>query len=84
MENQLSISKDLYMEERRQGILALLDKLGRVSVSDLSDRFSVSEVTIRADLQALADGGMLMRTHHRIGPFWGNKTRRPTKLRIHT
>lgn len=59
----MSISKDLYMEERRQGILALLDKLGRVSVSDLSDRFSVSEVTIRADLQALADGGMLMRTH---------------------
>jgi len=59
----LTISKDLYMEERRQNILRLLDLQGKVSVTDLSTVFSVSEVTIRADLQALADSGLLIRTH---------------------
>ncbi|WP_152966266.1 DeoR/GlpR family DNA-binding transcription regulator [Ornatilinea apprima] len=59
----MTISKDLYMEERRQNILRLLDLQGKVSVTDLSTVFSVSEVTIRADLQALADSGLLIRTH---------------------
>jgi DeoR/GlpR family transcriptional regulator of sugar metabolism len=34
-----------------------------VSVSELSQLFGVSEVTIRADLQALADDNLLVRTH---------------------
>lgn len=53
----------MYLEERRQAILQLLQRQGRVSVSELSARFGVSEVTIRADLQALADRGLLVRTH---------------------
>lgn len=53
----------MYLEERRQAILDLVQALGRVAVSDLSSRFGVSEVTIRADLQALADQGGLLRTH---------------------
>lgn len=54
---------DLYLEERRQAILALLTAVGRVSVADLRSRFGVSEVTIRADLQALAERKLLVRTH---------------------
>jgi len=54
---------DLYLEERRQAILGLLTAIGRVSVADLRVRFGVSEVTIRADLQALADRKLLVRTH---------------------
>jgi DeoR family transcriptional regulator of aga operon/DeoR family fructose operon transcriptional repressor len=49
--------------ERRQAILQLLDRAGRVEVSGLSQDLSVSEVTIRTDLQALADAGLLVRTH---------------------
>jgi DeoR/GlpR family transcriptional regulator of sugar metabolism len=55
--------KIVYLEERRQTILDLVQEQGRVSVSSLSSRFNVSEVTIRADLKALADQGCLLRTH---------------------
>ncbi len=59
----MEIARDLYLEERRQAILELVNREGRVSVSDLSRAFSVSEVTIRADLQALAERNLLVRTH---------------------
>jgi len=36
---------------------------GRVAVAELSDAFGVSEVTIRADLQALAGRNLLVRIH---------------------
>jgi DeoR/GlpR family transcriptional regulator of sugar metabolism len=55
--------KELYLEERRQEILRQVQKAGRVSVSELSQLFGVSEVTIRADLQALAEFNLLVRTH---------------------
>jgi DeoR/GlpR family transcriptional regulator of sugar metabolism len=55
--------KDLYPEERRNEILRLISQSGRVSVMELSQQFGVSEVTIRADLQALADRNLLVRTH---------------------
>ena len=56
-------SKELYLEERRQEILKLIDQTGRVSVTELSQQLGVSEVTIRADLQALADRKLVVRTH---------------------
>ena len=56
-------SRLYYLEERRQAILQRVSRQGRVSVADLSRQFGVSEVTIRADLQALAVQGLLVRTH---------------------
>ncbi len=53
----------LYREERRQEILELLAVAGRAAVSELAQRFGVSEVTIRGDLQALAERGLIVRTH---------------------
>lgn len=53
----------MYREERRHAILDLVQAQGRVAVGDLSERFGVSEVTIRTDLQVLADEGHLIRTH---------------------
>jgi len=53
----------VYLEERRQEILKLVTTHGRVSVADLSQQFDVSEVTIRADLQALADRRLVVRTY---------------------
>ena len=55
-------SPDLYLEERRQAILALLP-IRPCFCGRAARRFGVSEVTIRADLQALADRKLLVRTH---------------------
>jgi DeoR/GlpR family transcriptional regulator of sugar metabolism len=54
---------DLYPAERQQHILAHLNHNGRASVAELSQMFGVSEVTIRADLQALVAGDLIVRTH---------------------
>lgn len=55
--------KELSVAERRQGILDQITNTGRASVAELSQAFGLSEVTIRADLQALAEGNRLLRTH---------------------
>ena len=55
--------KDLFPEERRVEILKLINRDGRVAVTDLSQLFGVSEVTIRTDLQVLSEQSMLLRTH---------------------
>ncbi|MGD8794487.1 MAG: DeoR/GlpR family DNA-binding transcription regulator [Anaerolineae bacterium] len=53
----------LFLEERLDQILALLQAQGRVSVANLSERFGVSTVTIRNDLATLEQQGRLLRTH---------------------
>jgi DeoR family transcriptional regulator of aga operon len=52
-----------HLPERQNRILHLLQTQGHVSVSDLSDRLEVSEVTIRKDLRALEERELLYRTH---------------------
>jgi len=49
--------------ERRTKILELLEKHGQVAVMDLSRRFKTSEVTIRNDLKALHERGLIRRAH---------------------
>jgi DeoR/GlpR family transcriptional regulator of sugar metabolism len=55
--------KELSVAERRQEILERVSVAGRVAVFDLSQDFGVSVVTIRSDLQALAEGNLVLRTH---------------------
>jgi len=50
-------------EERRRGILEMLNRDGRVVVKELSRRFQTSQVTIRKDLEALHEQNHLHRTH---------------------
>lgn len=50
-------------ERRKQLILVQLGEQGAVKTSDLAKRFSVSSMTIRNDLNALASQGHLTRTH---------------------
>jgi DeoR/GlpR family transcriptional regulator of sugar metabolism len=57
------LPRELFLEERRQEILRRVDEAGRVSVGELSQQLGVSEVTIRADLQALAEQNLIIRTH---------------------
>jgi len=49
-------------EPRRQQILNLLEEIGALNVGDLADRFAVSVVTIRKDLDELESEGFLQRT----------------------
>jgi DeoR/GlpR family transcriptional regulator of sugar metabolism len=53
----------LFVEERRRVILEQLKEQGRVSVKDLSALMKVSAVTIRQDLRALEEVGLLERTY---------------------
>ena len=53
--------KEQSVQERRRDILDSVLRTGRASVADLSQAFGVSEVTIRADLQMLAEQGLLVR-----------------------
>jgi DeoR/GlpR family transcriptional regulator of sugar metabolism len=48
---------------RREAILAVLRRDGRVHAADLARRFGVSLDTVRRDLQELADAGALRRVH---------------------
>ena len=57
------IAIPIYPETRRKEILELVEKEGQITVQYLSERFNVSEVTIRADLQKLSESGLLLRTH---------------------
>lgn len=51
------------VRSRRQFLLQLLEQQGEVSVSRVSLSAGVSEMTIRRDLDALAQGGLLKRVH---------------------
>jgi DeoR/GlpR family transcriptional regulator of sugar metabolism len=50
-------------EERQHAIMERLGQAGKVVVTDLMDRFNVSEDTVRRDLNDLAALGMLQRVH---------------------
>jgi DeoR/GlpR family transcriptional regulator of sugar metabolism len=48
---------------RHARILELVDRNGFVSVAEVAESFAVSDMTIRRDLWALEDKGLLVRTH---------------------
>lgn len=49
--------------QRQEYILQQLDRYGSVKVHELSDQLGCSQVTIRNDIQALEDNGLVKRTH---------------------
>lgn len=53
----------MFAEQRRNTILELLDRLGSVSVTELHRRLAVSRETIRRDINTLAAGHRLQKTH---------------------
>lgn len=53
----------LHAEERRREILNVLGKNGRITIEEVVQRFGVSSVTARADLDALSESGALVRSH---------------------
>ncbi|MEM1209181.1 MAG: DeoR/GlpR family DNA-binding transcription regulator [Planctomycetota bacterium] len=55
-------------EVRREEILDRLEAEGETSIEALAARFGVSGMTIRRDLQELADSGQVIRTHGGAAP----------------
>jgi DeoR family fructose operon transcriptional repressor len=53
----------IFLEERRNQIVALLKKKQRASVTELSQVFKIGEATIRRDLSDLEERGLVQRTH---------------------
>src|SRR5690349_15039018 len=53
----------LLSEQRRRKILDLIEQKGQITVRELADRFSVSAVTARVDLDALCSEGLAVRSH---------------------
>lgn len=50
-------------DQRRRGVLEMLGVDGALDVGRIAAKFSVSEATVRRDLQLLEDEGLLRRTH---------------------
>lgn len=62
---------------RLRVIQQLLEQRGFVRVRDLADRFGVSTVTVRADLQALEERQVAFRVHGGAMPFDSARGERP-------
>src|ERR1035437_248425 len=54
---------DMLIEERRNHLLKLILRDGRVLVSEMSDALGISRITIRKDLDYLESKGLVLRTH---------------------
>jgi DeoR family transcriptional regulator of aga operon len=50
-------------EERRTEILQIVRREGRARVTDLANRFNMSPVTVRSDLNQLHQRGLVLRSH---------------------
>ena len=53
----------MFLDERLEKILEILNEEKKVKVSELAEKFQVSEVIIRKDLKRLEMEGRLKRTH---------------------
>ena len=53
----------LLIEQRRRRMLDLVGQDGQATVADLAKIFSISAVTARGDLDALASVGSIVRSH---------------------
>ena len=53
----------MFAEERQRLVAARVAEAGRVSVTELAERFSVTTETVRRDLAALEAAGVLRRVH---------------------
>ena len=53
----------MLIEERRQHVVTLIQRDGRVLVRELSEQLGLSRITIRKDLEYLQSRGLIQRTH---------------------
>ena len=68
------------IDHRREEILQLLHSEGKVYISDLCSRFGTSPVTIRNDLDTLAEEGKLIRMTGGAVPLPSEQTNPPRRI----
>lgn len=56
-------NEKIFVEERRERILEILEKNKRITVPELSKIFNIGEATLRRDLNELEERGLVQRTH---------------------
>ncbi len=71
----------LLCEERRRETLKVLAQQKRVTVDGLAERFQVSAVTVRSDLEHLASEGLLVRSHGGAIPPLGPQMEYPLHVK---
>ncbi len=76
----MTTPEPLPAEVRQNRIRSYINEHEFVRVSDISERFGVSEVTARADLTALEDRGFVRRVHGGAVPRQVHRTERPFDL----
>jgi DeoR family transcriptional regulator of aga operon len=76
----MSDSEPVPAAVRQARIRSYVNEHEFIRVSDISDRFDISEVTARADLKALADRGLVRRVHGGAVPRLVHRTERPFDL----
>ncbi len=59
----MAVTESLSNIERQQQIHRLLDRQGRLTVSQICVAFEISEATARRDLESLAEQGFIQRVH---------------------
>lgn len=75
-------TESIFAEERKDRILTLLERKQKVTVSELSREFGVSEVTIRKDSNSLENMGLLKRTHGGAISIYGTRFELPTVEKV--
>jgi DeoR/GlpR family transcriptional regulator of sugar metabolism len=55
--------KPVIAEQRRQAILRLIEEHGFIRISNLGERFNVTDMTIRRDIDYLSNLGLVKRVH---------------------
>ncbi len=69
--------------ERQQLLIRLLDRRGRVTVTQLCREFAISEATARRDLETLAEQGLIQRVHGGAIPVRKAEPEHPILERSH-
>lgn len=72
----------MFIEERHQEILRVLDQNGRISIASIQELFSVSVDSARRDLRILEEKGLLKRTHGGAIPLMKVGTKPPANWTV--
>jgi DeoR family transcriptional regulator of aga operon len=59
----MTVPENLSNFERQQQLKRLLERVGRLSISQICEQFSISEATARRDLDQLSEQGSIQRVH---------------------
>lgn len=70
----------MFIEERHQAILDIINTKGRISIGDIQEKFDISVESARRDLRILEKKGLLKRTHGGAIPTRQVAFGRPAKM----